>query len=183
DYIVDSLSNRRVVHNSYGTVTPIIDSAHFVTRAAGTTTAGATVSAQDPTNPILPGTKLGYSEEHAIGFERDLGNGFVLTVRYQDKRMKRIIEDAAVEPADDGGSFGQTYFIGNVNAKLDAAVNPISHKFPANGTPPASCDPNLVNPEVTDASGRVLGGVCFEAKGKNGGAAGDAGADGVPDGF
>jgi len=184
DFTLDPAGVRRAVVNSFGTVNPVVDAAHLITKAAGGAGTGVTVSAQDATNFILPGTKLGYSEEHSIGFERDLGAGIVLTVRYQDKRMKRIIEDAAVDPADDeGGLFGQTYFIGNVNAKLDAAVNPIAHTFPADGTPPAICDPSLVNSEVVNASGTVLGGVCYETNGKNGKPAGDPGADGVPDGF
>jgi Carboxypeptidase regulatory-like domain len=185
DYTVDASGVRRVVLNSFGTVTPVVDSAHFLSRATGGTGAsGVTVSAQDPVNPILPGTKLGFSEEHVIELQRDLSHGFVLNVRYQDRRMKRIIEDAAVDPADDeAGLFGQTYFIGNINAKTDAGVSPIAHKFPADGTPPAACDPNLVIPEVVDASGKVLGGVCYETNGINGKPAGDPGPQGAPNGF
>jgi hypothetical protein len=185
DYSVNAAGVKMVNLNSFGTVTPIMDAAHLLNKAAGApSTAGITVSAQDATNFILPGTKLGYSEEHSVGFERDLSHGFVLTVRYQDKRMKRIIEDAAVDPADDeAGLFGQTYFIGNINAKTDAGVSPIAHKFPADGTPPAICDKDLVIPEVVDAAGTVLGGVCYETNGINGKPAGDPGAQGAPNGF
>lgn len=48
---------------------------------------------------------------------------------------------------------------------------------------PSVCDPNLVNPEVTDSAGNVVGAICYEANGKNGKPAGDPGPDGVPDGF
>jgi len=184
DYTVDANGVRRVVLNQFGTVNPVVDAAHFLSRARNGISSGPSIASNDATNFILPGTKLGYSEEHTIGFERDLGRGLVLTVRYQDKRMKRIIEDAAVDPADDeAGLLGQAYFIGNINSKLDAGVNPIAHTFPANGTPPAACDPNLVIPEVQNASGAAVGGVCYETLGKNGKPAGDPGADGVPDGF
>jgi hypothetical protein len=182
DYTVAG-GSRRVVINQYGTVNPVLDAAHLINRAVGGINAGASVSAQDPVNPILPGTKLAYSDEHVVGFEHQLPHGLLLSVRYMDRRMKRIVEDASVEPVDDGGLFGQAYFIGNISSKTDAGVNPISHKFPADGTPPAICDPNLVNPEVTDSFGNIVGGVCYETNGKNGRPAGDPGADGIPDGF
>lgn len=181
---------RRATINTYGTVTPIIDAAHFLSRATGGINAGATISAQDPTSPILDGTKLGFTQEHLVGFEQQLPHNFVVSVRYIDRRIKRIVEDAAVVSPEGAAFFGQTYFIGNIDSKTDAAVNPIAVKF----TPtfdaagnvtnvPAQCDPDLVNPTVTDSSGNVLGGVCYPALGKNGQPAGDPGADGVPDGF
>jgi hypothetical protein len=167
--------------NSLGTVTPVLDAAHLLTGAAGGTGATVSVSLSNPANPILPGTKLGYSDEHVIGFEQQLPGNWSLSARYLDRRVKRIVEDAAVVAPESADFFGQTYFIGNVNAKLDAAVNPISVKF----TPtfdaagnvtnvPAACDPNLVNPDL---------GVCYRPNGANGASAGAPGADGVPDGF
>jgi Carboxypeptidase regulatory-like domain len=175
---------RRTVVNQFGTVNPVVDAAHLLNRAAGGfPTNGITISLQDHDNPILPGTKLGYAQEHVFGFEQQLPGNMVLSVRYLDRRLKRIVEDAAVVPPEGADFFGQTYFIGNVSAKLDAAVNPIGFKFPANGTPPAQCDPGLVNPQVTDSAGKVVGGICYATLGKNGQPAGDPGADGVPDGF
>ncbi len=178
---------RRAVVNQYGTVNPVISSANMLSLATGGfPTTGITISQQDPHNPILPGTKLGYAEEHLIGFEQQLPGNVVVSVRYIDRKLKRIVEDAAVVSPEGAAFFGQAYFIGNVNAKLDAAVNPIAFKVPAN-TPlanlPAQCDRDLYNPEVLDSNGKVLGGICYAALGKNGQHAGDAGADGVPDGF
>jgi len=177
---------RRAVVNSFGTVNPIIDAAHLLSSAAGGTGGPPGISAQDVTNPILPGTKLGYTNEHIVGFEQQLPWNLVLSVRYIDRRIGRIIEDAAVVSPEGFDFFGQTYFIGNINSKLDAAVNPIAFKVPAN-TPvnklPAQCDPSLYNPEVDDYLGNPLGGICYAALGKNGKPAGDPGADGVPDGF
>jgi hypothetical protein len=179
---------RRAAINSFGTVTPIIDAAHLLSGATGGTGGlnSVTISAQDPTNPILPGTKLGYAQEHVVGFEQQLPHNFVVSVRYIDRSLKRIIEDAAVVAPEASAFFGQTYFIGNITKTLDAAVNPIGFKVPAN-TPvnklPSQCDPDLYNPEVTDNAGNVLGGICYAALGKNGKPAGDPGADGVPDGF
>jgi hypothetical protein len=175
---------RRAKLNQFGTVTPVVDAAHLLNRAVGGfPTVGISISTQDHENPILPGTKLGYADEHLVGFEQQLPWNMVLSVRYIDRRLQRIVEDAAVVSPEAIDFFGQTYFIGNINSKLDAAVNPIAFKFPANGTPPSQCDPNLVNPEVTNSAGEVVGGICFAALGKNGKPAGDPGADGVPDGF
>lgn len=176
---------RRVTLNQFGTVTPVVDAAHLLTGAAGGTGSGILVSAQDPTNPILPGTKLGFAQEHMLGFEQQLPHGMVLSVRYIDRRLKRIIEDAAVEPPEDGaylGAFGQTYFIGNINSQTDAAVNPIEFTYPIGGPVPAQCDPNLTGTAL-DRNGNPLGNFCFAALGANGKPAGDPGADGVADGF
>ena len=175
---------RRVTLNQFNTVNVLVDNAHLLSRAAGGfPNNGISISLQDHDNPILPGTKLGYAQEHVVGLEQQLPYNMVLSVRYLDRRLKRIVEDAAVVSPEGIDFFGQTYFIGNVNAKLDAAVNPVAFKFPANGTPPAQCDKNLVNPEVTNSAGQVIGGICFAALGKNGQPAGNPGADGVPDGF
>src|SRR5215813_3640708 len=171
----------RVKINSFGTVTPVLDAAHLLTGATGGTGSTISVSLQDPSNPILAGTKLGYSDEHVIGFEQQLPGNWIVSVRYLDRRIKRIVEDAAVVAPESADFFGQTYFIGNITSKLDAAVNPISVKF----TPifdanknvtnvPAACDPHFVNAAL---------GVCYKPLGANGKPAGDPGADGVADGF
>jgi hypothetical protein len=173
---------RRAVINSYGTVTPVIDAAHLLSGAAGGTGGAPSISAQDPTNPILPGTKLGYTNEHIIGFEQQLPYNLVFSVRYIDRRIGRIVEDAAVVSPEAAAFFGQTYFIGNVSSKLDAAVNPVAFKYAVGAARPAQCDPDL-DTEVFDYKGNSLGNVCYAANGKNGQPAGNPGADGVPDGF
>lgn len=191
DFFIDGSGNRRVRPNSRNSAEPIVDAAHFVScgtglagstcRANGGFGSGVSVSLNSPTNIILPGTKLGFAQEHVIGFEQQLPHNLVLSLRYQDRRLKRIVEDAAVVAPEAANFFGQAYFIGNISSKLDAATNPISIKF----TPvfnaagdltnlPVGCDPNLVNTDV---------GVCYKALGKNGQPAGDQIADGVADGF
>jgi hypothetical protein len=191
DFFVDGSGNRRVRPNALGSAEPIVDAAHFVscgTGAAGSDCRanggfGSTVSLSlnNPTNVILPGTKLGFAQEHILGFEHQFPRNIVLSLRYQDRRLKRIVEDAAVVAPEAANFFGQAYFIGNVNATLDAATNPISIRFtPAfdvdgNVTNlPDGCDENLVNTDV---------GVCYRALGANGQPAGDQIADGVADGF
>ena len=181
----------RVRLNSLGSAEPIFDAAHFV--SCGTGTAGAacraaggfgstvSISLNDPHNVILPGTKLGFAREHILGFEHQFPSNVVFSVRYQDRRLKRIVEDAAVVAPEAANFFGQAYFIGNVNSQLDAATNPISviftPAFDAAGdliNLPAACHPDLVNTDV---------GVCYQALGANGQPAGEGIPDGVADGF
>jgi hypothetical protein len=187
-------SGQRVaVINSFGTVNPVLTSASLLSGAAGGVANGIAISGQSVTNPILPGTKLGFAQEHVIGFEQQLPKNFVLAIRYQDRRLKRIVEDAAVVSPESISLFGQTYFIGNVNSALDAAHNLIGFKYTPgtpNATKPAGCRqnpnapfdattnsiPNDV-PSVTDTFGNVLGAICYAV------GSGDPGADGVPDGF
>ena len=177
---------RRVVLNSFGTVTPVVDSAHLLTGAAGGSGSGISIGTQSVTNPILPGTKLGFADENTVGFEQELPHSFVLSVRYIDRKLKRITEDAAVLSPEDyqNGLFGQVYFIGNIRANLDVAVNPIPHVFPHGGAIPTVCDSNLVDFDIEDSDGNILNqSVCYEPTGKNGGIPGSFGSDGVPDGF
>ena len=194
DFFIDATGARRARLNEFGTVIPIVDAAHLLNRAAGGTGGGISVAAQDPVNFILPGTKLGFTDENIIGFEQQLPHGFVLSVRYMNRQIKRIVEDAAVVSPEAASFFGQFYFIGNVNSKLDAAVNPVSHVLPPTFVPvldpvtrlpanlPNKCDPNLFT-DVFNFQGNLLGYVCYEAVGANGQPAGSSGADGVPDGF
>jgi carboxypeptidase family protein len=193
DFFIDGAGNRRATVNEFGTVIPIIDAAHFLNLAAGGTGVRSALSVQDPTNPILPGTKLGFAQEHLIGFEQQLSHGFVLSVRYLDRRLKRIVEDAAVVSPEAADFFGQFYFIGNINSKLDAGVNPIPVKFtptfedPTDPTSPITNTPAQCNADFTtavfDFTGNLLGAVCYPTFGKDGRPAGNSGADGVPDGF
>jgi hypothetical protein len=174
-----------IVINSAGTVTPIVDAAHFIScgsggptspqqacRDAGYFASGVSTSIQSAV-AILPGTKLGYSDEH--GFEQQFPHNFTLSLRYQDRRIKRIVEDPALVASESADFFGHAYFIGNINSQLDAATNPISRHFTPGGRPPAECDSELINSDL---------GVCYLALGANGQPAGDFIADGVAeDGF
>ena len=181
---------RVAVINAFGTVNPILDSAHLLSGTNNTAAHPAVcpgpscglsnalgISAQDPSNPILPGTKLGFAQEHIFGFEQQLPKNFVFSIRYQDRRLKRIVEDAAVVSPESISLFGQTYFIGNVRANLDAAHNLIGTKYASGGPVPAGCDPTLVVDPVTDTFGNVLGAICYKT------GSGDPGGDGLADGF
>ena len=186
--------------NQFGTVTPIIDNAHFLNRATGGTGTGVTISAQDPSSPIAVGTKLGFAQEHVIGFEQQLPHDFIISFRYLDRRLKRIVEDAAVvSPEGAFTDLNQVYFIGNVNSRTDVATNPIPFKYTpgtADASKPAGCRNNPAlpfnattnpilydNSDVTDSNGATVGAVCFAKLGKNGQEAGSSIPDGVADGF
>ena len=68
----------RALINQFGTVNPVVNSAHLLNRAAGGfPNNGITISLQDHDNPILPGTKLGYAQEHVFGFEHQLPGNMV----------------------------------------------------------------------------------------------------------
>ncbi|HSS19915.1 MAG TPA: TonB-dependent receptor [Pyrinomonadaceae bacterium] len=184
---------RVAVINGFGTVNPVVSSAALLSGATNGVSNGLTISAQSPTNPILPGTKLGFAEEHVIGFEQQLPKNFVLSIRYQDRRLKRIVEDAAVVSPESASLFGQTYFIGNVNSALDAANNLIPFTYvpgTGNAGKPAGCRRNpgaafdaTTNPipldagTITDNFGAVIGAVCYAV------GSGNPGSDGIADGF
>ena len=183
DYFVDAQGNRRVRLNQFGTVIPVIDSAHNLCGAANGIACSPTISVGNPFNFVVPGTKLGYTDEHTFGFEQQLPGNVVLSVRYLDRRAKRIIEDGAlVSPEAALAGVGQTYFLANMSRGLDAGVNLQPFKF-ATGSPlPSGCVPGLTT-QVTDISGNDLGSVCFGPRGIDENSASINTPDGVPDGF
>lgn len=183
-YTIDAQGRRIATINQYGTVTPVIDSAHWINNGAvGGAGAAGSFSGQDAHNPILPGTKLGYAQEHLFGFEQQLPGNLVFSVRYLNRQLKRIVEDAAVVMPEGVSFFGTTYFIGNVSATLDAGVNPPEFTYAPGQALPAQCDPDLDAGLWVPPGGGAPRGACFAANGANGQPSGSSGADGVPDGF
>jgi hypothetical protein len=126
-------ASNNVVLNSNGTTNFVPDSAHLLNQANGgiPIPAGALVSGGEP---FAPGTRMEYTDEFLVGYEREFPGGIVASVRYIDRRLKRVIEDQggiSVEQfnalAANGG--GLNYFIGNPNAKQDIFVNPNEQVF------------------------------------------------------
>jgi hypothetical protein len=75
-----------------------------------------------------------YTDEFVVGAQHEFRDGIVISARYIDRRLKRVIEDEggiSVEQfnalAANGG--GLNYFIGNPNAKADIFVNPNEQTF------------------------------------------------------
>jgi hypothetical protein len=167
EFTTNGAGQRIAVINSFGTVNPIIDAAHQIGPSA--------ISAGDPLNPITPGTKLGFTDEHTIGFEQQLPKNFTLSVRYIDRRSKRIVEDAAsVSPegslacdvATEGNShcITQLYFIGNISPKLDAAVNLVPFQYTTGAAVPSGCALFMGLPKYNYDSGTGQS-VCFAQTG------------------
>lgn len=185
EFTTDAAGVRRAVVNQFGTVNPIIDAAHLLNRAVGGTGTGIGISSNDPSNPILSGTKLGFLDENIVGFEQQLPRNFTVSARYIHRNLKRIVEDAAVVSPEqfNAGLFGQTYFLANVNSRLDAAINPIPHLFTSGATPPSVCGganaPFVIDPVSDPRTGATLGALCFDPNPN----AGNLGSDGLPDGF
>ena len=107
----------------------------------------------------------------------------MFSVRYLNRQLKRIVEDAAVVMPEGVSFFGTTYFIGNVNSRMDAAVNPPEFTYAPGAPLPAGCDPDLDAGLWTAPGSTTERGACFAANGANGQPSGSSGADGVPDGF
>src|SRR5439155_3947919 len=74
------------------------------------------------------------------GFEQQLPHSLTFSARYIDRRVKRIIEDAAsVSPEAALAGIGQNYYIGNVGPSLDAAINLVPFSYTTGGAVPTGC--------------------------------------------
>jgi len=128
---------------------------------------------------IAPGTKMQYLDEFAAGVEHEWRHGLVTSIRFQQRALRRIVEDMA-GPSPEAANAGvpQIFQIGNPLASTDLFQNANEITFPS-GAPPAACAgaPFTLDP-VNDTFGNNLGGVCITNLN-----AGAVGKDGVPDGF
>ncbi len=129
---------------------------------------------------IASGTKMQYLQEWVYGFSRELPHGVVVDVRWQDRRLKRIVEDmAGLSPEGADAGEVQQYVIGNPNASTDLFTNEQETSWLEGAARPASCDTaDFEADDLTDASGNPLGSACFF--GLNGG---QPGPDGKADGL
>lgn len=170
--------------NADGTITPVLDAAHLLSKVYGF--AGITAN---PSTPELfsPGTKLNYEEEYVAGLEHQFANGIVVSARYTDRRLKRIVEDmGGASPEGANAGVPQVFVIGNPSPTADYFVNEQEVTY-TGSTPPASC--NLDYGPQQDSLGNDLGSACgknyfVDSNGNplpNG--AGYPAADGKPDGF
>jgi len=165
-----------------GGVTVVTDAAHLLNRAANTGLGGVSTASQS--TGFASGTKMQYLDEFVVGGEREIWGGAILSARYLDRRLKRIVEDTGgISPEAADAGVNQFFLIGNPSSKTDLFTNPIPHTFAPTAAVPSQCDPTLVANPVTDTFGNTLGAVCFETNGVNGQAAGIDIPDGVADGF
>jgi hypothetical protein len=165
--VTDAANN--VVINSDGTfANPILDDAHFGAALGGASLTSGTA--------IASGTKMQYLQEWVAGFERELPKGVVLSVRWTDRRLKRIVEDmAGISPEAFQCCLNQFYTISNPNGSTDLFINPTQVDYPVGGLP-ATC---AVGGTATDFNGDPVGDFCVT----NDTVAGLPGSDGIPDGF
>ena len=172
--------------DQFGAPIPVIDAAHLLsgTEDFGGLSNAIATSASD-LSAITAGTKLGFQDEHIIGADFQLPRNFVLSVRYQYRNLKRVVEDMAVlSPEAANAGIGQTFFIGNPSSRLDAATNIQQFTFPIGGTAPAGCTSGIVSEVDDPVTGAPLGNVCFGSAGINPITGGSVNVpDGIPDGF
>lgn len=153
-------ANNNVVLNPLGTVNFVPDSAHLLSQATGGVPIAPNIAISGG-EPWAPGTRMEYTDEFVVGYEREFRGGIVASVRYIDRRLKRVIEDQggiSVEQfnalAANGG--GLNYFIGNPNAKQDIFVNPNEQVFSQGVKLPSTfeslIDANNANPTVATAT-------------------------------
>jgi carboxypeptidase family protein/TonB-dependent receptor-like protein len=180
-----------VVVNPDGSFNIITDAAHLLNKSPNGIGGTPSQSGQDLT-AFFPGTRLQYTDEYVVGFEHEFGNsGVIFSARYQDRRLKRVIEDMAEvtpECGQAGCSAQQNYVIANPSSTLDIFTNYNQIDFLSSGAVPGACNPadTFVGPgAVVDANGN---GVSTAAGNDsfcltNSATAGALAPDGIADGF
>jgi hypothetical protein len=145
-----------VVPNALGSTQFVGDSAHLLNQASGAAGTGITIPAGGLITggePFAPGTRMEFTDEFLVGYDHEFKGGVVASVRYIDRRLKRVIEDQggiSVEQfnalAANGG--GLNYYIGNPNAKQDIFVNPNETVFSQGKvfTPPTYAQAGIAPP-------------------------------------
>jgi hypothetical protein len=112
-----------------------------------------------------------YTDEFLVGYDREFKGGIVASVRYIDRRLKRVIEDqsgSSVEQNNAGVPL--FYVIGNPNAKQDIFVNPNEVLF-SQGTTFNSPTDALGNPLPLTAANQAayisagMPASCFDSNG------------------
>lgn len=186
---------------SGSTVTVVPDAAHVLNLAPGGIASKPTITVAGGGEFMVPGTKWSYEDEFVLGGEHEFKNGMVISARYLDRRLKRIIEDmSAASPEGTLAGITVPSFIGNPSASLDVGTNEHSIVYPSGGAIPKACNnPGLVLDPAVDASGNPFpapgDAICMAQVGTA--AAGNAAglpagtplyggeviADGKPDGF
>jgi hypothetical protein len=157
-------ANHRLLLAADGSIQPVLDAAHLLNGVAGTGYDTVNITASPSTLELIqPRTKLNFEEEYLLGVERQFG-GFVVSARYSDRRLLRIVEDMqGVSPEAASGQtndtlLNQIYTIGNPGPGADYFVNEAEETYDPNGPVPADCTADYGVQE--DSLGNVVGAAC-----------------------
>src|SRR5216683_812269 len=172
----------KVVLDAQNTATFQPDSAHLLNNANGGVPINAGSLVSGGGEAFGAGTRMEYTDEFLVGYDHEFRGGIVASVRYIDRRLKRVVEDQggiSVEEFNSGVPL--TYSIGNPNAAQDIFVNPneivfgVGQQVATDGSAlPAACKDANGNPtpyvsynQITGLTavngGAVAGSACFPA--------------------
>jgi Carboxypeptidase regulatory-like domain len=157
-----------VAYNPDGSITPAIDDNHALSPYFYLST--------QPGEAIAHGTKLMNLEEVVGGIEHQFAHGVVASVRYQQRHLRRIVEDMSGVPPE-AALLGvvQQFQIGNPSASGDIFSNTLEQIYPASAPDPGNCFKYGLN---TNPFNGAQNNVCVLNAN-----AGDTVPDGKPDGF
>ena len=198
-YFAPASTNGMVDVNPDGSVNAIPDAAHLLNGAANGITKTPVVSISSPSGYVFaPGTKMMYNDEYVVGADHEFNKGFVVSARFEYRRLGRIMEDTAgLSPEALNAGLAQNYLIANPSRTLDLFQNETSMLFPS-GSPPTQCNAAavtagtaIVNDPIVDVNSNTWlpgQGICFvqNAQGNWGGELGPGNSplpDGQADGF
>jgi hypothetical protein len=129
DYTLNSAGDRVVTLNNFGTVTPIIDSAHTLNNAVGSPFGGMFGSTES-LGAIHHATKLTYEDEYVMGFEHEFSHGIIFGTRYMHRSLRRIVEDTGgIAPEAANAGITQQFSITNPHKGSDFFTNPQEFDF------------------------------------------------------
>lgn len=184
-----------VTQNADGSINVITDSGHLLNNVPGGIARNPVVSQSGAGEAFSPGTKMQYEDEWIAGYERDMGRGVIVSARYVDRRLRRVVEDmSGISPEGANAGLLQQFSIGNPGPNTDLFHNMVERVFTGSTVPcstVAGIAPIVLPGPITDINGNVVSNsnVCFQADPNHLSSdlttvyGGDVGPDGVPDGF
>jgi carboxypeptidase family protein len=166
----------QLLTNSDGTITPAIDGDHLLDLLKPT--AGYLALSTQPGEGIASGTRMMYLQEYVGGVEHEFHHGIVASIRYQQRRLQRVIEDmSGVSPEANLIGIQQQFQIGNPSPSLDIFNNTNEQILPAGTANSTTCPGGIFGTNTNPFTGAQAD-VCV----LNPATAGALGPDGQPDG-